>query len=74
MFLAAHSLGIGSCWINQLGAACDEPGFRAVLTGLGVPPVNYVYGCGAFGFAEETPGAPERKPGTVTYASEQSEP
>ncbi|MDR2162039.1 MAG: nitroreductase [Desulfovibrio sp.] len=37
MFLAAHALGIGSCWINQLGSACGEPGFRAFLTQLGVP-------------------------------------
>ena len=25
MFLAAHSLGIGSVWINQLQGICDEP-------------------------------------------------
>ena len=67
MFLAAHSLGVGSCWVNQLGAACNEPGFRAVLTGLGVPASNHVYGCGAFGFPGETPRAAERRPGTVTY-------
>lgn len=68
MFLAAHSLGIGSCWINQLGAACGEPGFRAMLTELGVPAANYIYGCGTFGYPEEMPkNAPPRKEGTVTY-------
>lgn len=25
IFLAAKSLGIGSCWINQLGQTCDDP-------------------------------------------------
>lgn len=68
MFLAAHALGIGSCWINQLGSACDEPGFRALLTEYGVPERNFIYGCGAFGYGDgEPPAAPERKAGTVNY-------
>ncbi|MDR2054672.1 MAG: nitroreductase [Desulfovibrio sp.] len=70
MFLAAHALGIGSCWVNQLGSACAEPGFRAFLTELGVPPHNYVYGSGAFGFAEgEPPAAPPRREGVISYIS-----
>ena len=32
MFLAAHSLGIGSCWINQLGTTCDDPEVREYIT------------------------------------------
>jgi nitroreductase len=72
MFLAAHALGIGSCWINQLGATSDEPGFRSFLTRLGVPAGNRIYGCGAFGFAEgEHPAAPPRKKGNVTYVLEE---
>jgi nitroreductase len=71
MFLAAHALGIGSCWINQLGKSCDEPGFRAFLTQLGVPPQNRIYGCGAFGFAAgDAPKAPPRKEGRVLYVLE----
>ena len=35
MFLAAHSLGIGSCWINQLGTTCDDPEVREYITSLG---------------------------------------
>ena len=31
IFLAAHSLGIGSVWINQLQGICDEPAVRAIL-------------------------------------------
>lgn len=69
MFLAAHSLGIGSCWINQLGSACDEPGFRQTLRKLGVPDRNMIYGCGAFGYAESAPTeAPDRREGVVTFA------
>ena len=47
-FLAAKSLGIGSCWINQLGQTCDDPDVRAFLTKLGVPESHKVYGCAAW--------------------------
>lgn len=68
MFLAAQSLGIGSCWINQLGSVCNEAGFRKILTGIGVPPNHTVYGCGAFGFPQTRPSAaPARKEGAVTF-------
>lgn len=68
MFLAAHSLGVASCWINQLGTTCNDPEVRALLTSLGVPQGHQVYGCVALGYAAE--GAPMKektvKPGTVT--------
>lgn len=68
MFLAAHSLGIGSCWINQLGTTCDDEQVRAFLTELGVPQNHTVYGCVALGYPAE--GAPMKekvlKEGTVT--------
>jgi nitroreductase len=71
MFRTVRALGIGSCWINQLGRSCDEPGFRAFLTQLGVPPQNQIYGCGAFGFAAgDAPKAPPRKEGRVLYVLE----
>ena len=69
MFLAAHSLGIGSCWINQLGILSDEPGFRAVLNALGVPSQNRVYGGASLGYPADPPAsASERRAGTVNYA------
>lgn len=68
MFLAACSLGIGSCWINQLGTTCDDPQVRELLTELGVPENHKVYGCVALGYKAE--GAPMKekvvKAGTVT--------
>lgn len=71
IFVAAYALGIGSCWINQLGLLSDEPGFRAVLTDLGVPASCRVYGCAALGYPEKGfPQAPARKEGTVTYHGE----
>ncbi len=57
MFLAAHSLGIGSCWVNQLGCVTDEPRFREALTALGVPAGNKVYGSAAFGYPASAPHA-----------------
>lgn len=51
IFLAAKSLGIGSCWINQLGQTCDDPDVRAFLTRLGIPENHRVYGCAALGYA-----------------------
>ena len=65
MFIAAHSLGIGSCWINQLNPLNDEPGFRAHLTKLGVPEGYRIYGCACFGYPESTPEASPRQQGTV---------
>lgn len=52
MFLAAHSLGIGSCWINQLGTTCDDPEVREFISSLGVPENHKVYGCVALGYAD----------------------
>lgn len=51
IFLAARSLGIASCWINQLGQTCDDPAVREFLTRLGIPESHKVYGCAALGYA-----------------------
>lgn len=55
IFLAATSLGISSCWINQLGQTCDDPQVRAFLTRLGIPESHRVYGCAALGYAASVP-------------------
>lgn len=51
MFLAAHSLEIGSVWINQLYDTCNEPEVRRQLTALGLPESATVIGCAALGYA-----------------------
>ena len=68
MFLMAQELGIGSCWINQLGQTCDDPDVRAFLTKLGVPESHKVYGCAALGYAPADAPVKEKKvkEGTVT--------
>ncbi len=72
MFLAASSLGIGSCWINQLGTTCDDPEVRRFITELGVPAQHKVYGCVALGYADPRILLKEKevKPGTVTIVDE----
>ena len=68
IFLAARSLGIGSCWINQLGQTCNDPEVRALLTRLGIPVNHQVYGCAALGYEPEGTPFKEKKvkAGTVT--------
>ena len=60
IFLAAHSLGIGSVWINQLQGICDEPAVRQVLQELQIPDDHVVYGLAALGYAAQEPGEKER--------------
>lgn len=61
IFLAATSLGIASCWINQLGQTCDDPEVRALLTRLDVPAHHRVYGCAALGYAPDDYPLKEKK-------------
>lgn len=69
MFLAAHSLNVGSCWINQLNPLSNEPEFSAYLQKIGIPKGFSIYGCGAFGYLEEKewPREPQRTSGNITW-------
>lgn len=50
IFLAAHSLKIGSVWINQFNGVCDHPEVRAILDELNIPANHAVYGTAALGY------------------------
>lgn len=68
IFLAAHSYGVGSVWINQLRDVCEVPEVRKLLTELGVPADHTAYGIAALGYA--APDAPVRdikRIGEVAY-------
>ena len=67
MFLAAHSLGIGSVWINQLQDVCDVPAIRQVLDELGIPADHVVYGMAALGYPDDVK-ADKARTGKVVYA------
>lgn len=56
-----QSLGIGSCWINQLGTTCDDPEVREFITALGVPANHKVYGCVALGYPDSKIPMKEKK-------------
>ena len=62
MFLAAHSLGVGSVWINQLRDSCNDSEVRALLTDFGIPENHVCFGCAAIGYADcELPSDRENK-------------
>ena len=65
IFLAAHSLGIGSVWINQLRGLCDDPEIRKLLREWGIPDDHVVYGLAALGYAAEEPSQDVEKKGIV---------
>lgn len=52
IFLAAHSLGIGSVWINQLSdaGACDNREIRKVLDSFGFPKDDVAVGMASLGY------------------------
>lgn len=68
MFLAATSLGIGSCWINQLNWVYDMEPARKMLQKLNIPDNHMVGGCVALGYPVKLDlKATPRKEGTVRY-------
>lgn len=66
ILLAAHAMGLGSCWINQLTWLSEEPTVRDYLFTLGIPYEHRICGAAAVGFCEgDEPKAPPRKEGTI---------
>lgn len=55
IFLAAESLGVGSCWINQVIAGSDIPEVRAVLNECDMPEDYTAFGSAALGYAAGEP-------------------
>lgn len=55
IFLMANSLGIGSCWINQLKTICDEAEVRKLLAEFEIPENHIVWGIAALGYANMAP-------------------
>ena len=65
IFLAAHSLGIGSCWINQPAILCDIKPVRDMLDSFGISEEHRVCGCAALGYASKETVPKARKDGNV---------
>lgn len=65
MMLAAHALGLGSCWINRAREEFEQPEWQAWLRSLGVEGDYEGIGHLALGFPEGEPRpAKPRKPCT----------
>lgn len=67
MMLAAHALGLGSCWINQLKYCQDKPEVAAYLDKIGLPEGRRVVGMLALGYAADEGTLHPRQEGLVTY-------
>ncbi|WP_320044958.1 nitroreductase family protein [uncultured Desulfobacter sp.] len=65
IFLAAQSLGLGSCYINQLHWLRADPDVRAYLLEMGIPKEHTICSSAAIGYTGEKPPAPARKKGTI---------
>jgi nitroreductase len=65
VFLAAQSLQLGSCYINQLHWLRNDPCVRAYLVELGIPKEHTICSAAAIGFIGAESTVPIRKEGTI---------
>jgi nitroreductase len=66
MFLAAESIGIGSCWIHAIAGILNSEDGTELRKELNIPKGHMVYCSGSFGYKAMDPAAPERKENTVS--------
>ena len=67
MMLAAHDLGLGTCWINQFRDVWEDEAVNVYLSEIGLPEGYQVQCSTIVGYPAQSPAAPARKQGTVTY-------
>lgn len=68
MMLAAHELGLGSCWIHRAKEEFEMEEYQKLLAELGIEGEYEGIGHCVLGYPDcELPNAPERKPGRVYY-------
>lgn len=66
LMLAAHALGVGSCWIHRAGETFDQPEWKAWLTSLGLTGDYEGIGNCILGYTDgDEPPAPARREGRV---------
>lgn len=66
MFLAAESLGIGSCWIHAIHLALSSPEGKTLCSDLQIPSGFLPCASAAFGYKGMQASPAPRKDGTVT--------
>lgn len=70
IFLAAHSYGLGSVWLNALMTICDEPEIRELLDSYGIPANHRVWCMAAIGYPAASGVALAKKKEVVVYVDE----
>jgi nitroreductase len=65
IFLAAQSLGLGSCYINQLHWLRNDPGLREYFFEMGIPKEHTICNAAAIGYTVRECKPPLRKAGTT---------
>ncbi|SPF42926.1 Nitroreductase family protein [Candidatus Desulfosporosinus infrequens] len=66
MFLAASSIGIGSCWIHAITQLSSSEQGNTLISELGIPTGNKIFASGVFGYpAVAAPTATPRKENSV---------
>lgn len=64
MMLAAHALGIGSCWVGSTEVCYDN---KELMAGFRIPDGYSPVGTIAFGYPEEKPEAHDKHPANITW-------
>lgn len=67
MMLAAHSIGLGSVWLNALMNICDEVQIREILYKYRIPQNHIVWAVMAVGYPAEDGRVPEERGNEVQY-------
>lgn len=70
LMLAAHALGLGSCWIHRAKEEFDSPRGKEILKQSGIAGDYEGIGHCIIGYAAQTPQPAARKEGRVFYAKE----
>ena len=68
LMLAAHALGLGSCWVHRARQEFDTEEGRAILAELGIEGDYEGIGHCVLGYPAETPAPRPRREGRVVYA------
>lgn len=67
IFLAAHSLGIGSVWVNQLFGLEDVADLRELLSEMNIPENHMICGVAVLGYADSIPGKPVKNKNNIRF-------
>ncbi len=68
LLLAAHELGLGSCWVHRAREEFDSPEGKAILAELGVEGDYEGIGHCVLGYPAEVPAPRPRREGRVVWA------